>query len=707
MKDSLYARNIQTFFVYKLYATNMKRYLFFLLFAFPAAPVFAQAPVDTTLSLQNIEIQGKRFGGLSGGEIKRLQVENNLTSLSGTTSEAFRQLPSLVTDIEGGITFRGSNKAGLLLNGIPYGLLEEYSGDMLIQLPALFFNRIALTSMPSVEWVPDGDAGVLNLASAELTAADSPLQLTLGAGLQERYNAGAVVNLHPGRFHIVAKYDYRREYRERSFRKITTNKAGTTEMNNNAAARPDVHLADLRVGYDLTGRDLLQVYGLYNRMDYDRYGMIRNSKQNPATGEWQPAMWRHRYNGQRQEAYAAEAAWRHRFAEPGEELNVVFNYNNFAYTEDNDYKNEKPGTGNIVAQDNLYIRQKKDNYYVSAGYRKTFEGGWAGKAGYTGRFRKETYRADAADLKQEEWVPNAGKSDDFSFYRRIHLLYASVEKQWDAFTAEAGVQGEYSRQHVCGDRHSRFYVYPRLRLGYRMENAGEWSLSYIERVIRPYGADLNPFVDTSDATRIRQGNPDLKNELIHTLELAYRFGTSRLSLFPGFYYRNKSDRIMEMAYEEDDRTVWKKANIGHSQTVGFELSANWTPMKLLSIGLAGNIYRDEIDGRTLGFDARKSLVAGDVKGNVNLHITRTTELQIDGFYVSDQLTPQGKIESHYSVNAGLSQYFLHRKLRANLSINNIFDSLEETTVVDTENLHIEQVRNRDARVTWLTLTYQL
>lgn len=685
----------------------MKRYLFLPLLAFLCAPAFAQTPADTTLSLQNIEVEGKRFGGLSGGEIKRLQVENNLSSLTGTTSEAFRQLPSLVTDIEGGLTFRGSNKAGLLLNGIPYGLLEEYSGDMLIQLPALFFNRIALTSVPAVEWVPDGDAGVLNLASAGWTAADSPLQLTLGAGLQERYNVGASVNLHPGRFHIAAKYDYRREYRERSFRKTTTNKAGTTEMNNNAAARPDVHLADLRVGYDLTARDLLQVYGLYNLMDYNRNGVIRNGKRNPETGELQPVMWRHRYNRQRQEAYAAEGAWRHRFADPAEELKVVFNYNNFGYREDNDYENEKPGTGTIVAQDNLYIRQKKDNYYFSAGYRKAFDGGWGLSAGYTGRFRKETYQADAHDLKQEQWIPNAQKSDDFSFYRRLQLLYVSVEKKWDAFTAEAGVQGEYSWQNVRGDKHSRWHVYPRVKLGYRTESAGEWSLSYVERVIRPYGSDLNPFVDYSDATRIRQGNPDLKNELIHTLELAYRFGTSRLSLSPGIYYRNKSNRIMEMAYEVNDGTIWKKANIGHSQTVGFELSVNWSPVKLLSAGLAGNIYRDEIDGRTLGFDARKSLTAGDVKGNVNLHITPTTELQVDGFYVSDQLTPQGKIKSRYSVNAGLSQYFMQRKLRANLSVNNIFDSLGETTVVDTENLYIEQVRNRDARVAWLTLTYQL
>ena len=128
----------------------------------------SQNPVDMNLLLQNVEIQGKRFSGLNGGEVKRLQVDKNLSSVTGTVSEAFRQMPSLVTDIEGGVTYRGSSKAGMLINGIPYGLLEEYSGDVLIQLPALFFNRISMSALPDILLVPDGDAGVLNLSSATI-----------------------------------------------------------------------------------------------------------------------------------------------------------------------------------------------------------------------------------------------------------------------------------------------------------------------------------------------------------------------------------------------------------------------------------------------------------------------------------------------------------------------------------------------------------
>lgn len=92
-------------------------------------------------------------------------------------------------------------------------------------------------------------------------------------------------------------------------------------MNNNASARPDVHLADLSVGYDLTANDLITVYGLYNLMDYSRYGKIHNNKL--VDGNLQPVMFRHRYNDQRQEAYAVEARWNHTFDNPKDRLDVV------------------------------------------------------------------------------------------------------------------------------------------------------------------------------------------------------------------------------------------------------------------------------------------------------------------------------------------------------------------------------------------------
>lgn len=678
----------------------MKRWIFFSLLTLCTLTVRGQFVADSLVLLQDVEINGTRA---IGGEVKRLEVESRLSSAPATVADALRQIPSLSTDIEGNITFRGSDKTYVLLHHTPYGLLEEYRGDMLIQLPALFFNRVEVHSFPSIEWVPDGDAGVLNLSS--LKNDNSPVSLLLGGGWNDRFSAGTMVHLHPGRFHLLARYDYRHEYRKRSFCKITTDEKGTTEMNNNASARPDTHVADLTVSTDLTQNDYLTFYGLYYRMDYDRYGGIHNTRRNPH-GEVVNRVLRHRYNRQNQQAYAAEIDWIHFFSRPEDHLEVMFNYNNFIYDEDNDFENENPQTGTIVARDNLFIRQKKDNYYGAVKLRKTLADRLFLKSGYIARYKREHATADAhVWMGGEEWSPNAQKSDNYRFSRLTQMIYLSLEKEWENVSAEVGIQAEHSRQEASEWKRNNIHFYPRFRLSFQPDESNHFRLGYQQRVVRPTGAELNPFTDYSDATYVWKGNPELDNEIIHSLELGYGWGITHFRLSPALYFRHKQDRMVNVFQYVGGNGFWQKCNVGNSNQYGAELIATWFPVRWLTFHLSGNIFRDEIDGSRLGYGQKKSMSCWDVKGGVTLHITRQTDLQIDGYHISDQLTAQGRIQSRSTINAGVSHYLFDRRLRLNLSVNNILDSLEEVTVIDTSDLFMKQIRNRDARVGWLTAGY--
>lgn len=671
---------------------------------------------DSVITLPAVEIRGSRIFRINGGEIRALEVEKNPAVATGTASEAFRQLPSLTTDIEGALSFRGSNRTAVLVNGVPYGLLEENSGDVLIQLPALFFHSLLLNTAPGAEYMPDGSSALLSLSSLPAPGS-SPLQVTLGGGWHERYDAGAAWHVEPGRFRIAARYNYRKEFRDRTFKKSTADAAGTTRMDNRASGRPDVHTADLSVSYRLTERDRLSVYGFYYRMDYSRYGAIHNTKLN-AAGAITNRMLRHRYNDQLQDAYAAEARWRHTFAfadgrSTGSGLEILFNYNNFRYDEDNRFENENPADGKIVKQDNQFIDQEKRQYFLSAAYYKMFDGGWLLKGGYRGRLLDDRYTALAEDLKAGDWVPNAAKSNDFTANRTINQLYASLHKQAGRFHLEGGLQGEWSRQEAKNKEAGRladdtgFHVYPQAKLVYHDHAGGSWQLVYTERTDRPLLSELNPFTDRSDATYVKQGNPQLKPEYVHLGELSYTYGQSNWRVVPAAYFRYRTNRIMDIAVPAGADVIWRKENVGDTQTAGLELSAYWCPVARLSAGLSGNVWWDQIDGRTLGFDEDKAMSCWDVKGHLNIAVSPHTDLQIDGFYISDQLTAQGKIGSRYAVNAGVAHYLMDRKLILRLSVNNIFDSLKETTVIDTKKLQVRQERNRDARVAWLTLTYRL
>lgn len=69
----------------------MRQILLLPLAALLAMPVFSQTPADTTLTIRNIEIQGTRFAGLSErGGMKILRVDNNLSSVTNTAADAFR-----------------------------------------------------------------------------------------------------------------------------------------------------------------------------------------------------------------------------------------------------------------------------------------------------------------------------------------------------------------------------------------------------------------------------------------------------------------------------------------------------------------------------------------------------------------------------------------------------------------------------------------
>lgn len=665
---------------------------------------------DSVIHLPAVEVNEKHFSFIRGGSIRKMQVDADLTTFPSTASEALRQIPSLVTDMEGNMFFRGSTKSSVLINNVPYGVMEENSGDVLIQLPALFFNQISWYSMPGIEAIPDGSSGLLALSSQGIFST-SPFQINLGAGLQERYNAGALLQVRPGKFHIAAKYNYRREFRERTFKKTTTNDAGTTLMDNKASGRPDVHIADLSVAYDLSSRDVLAVYGMYHLMNYSRYGGIHNTKLNPA-GDVMNKMLRHRYNGQRQEAYAAEARWNHLFASPDEKLSVTFNYNHFMYDEDNHFENENP-KGEIVKQDNSFINQEKHQYYLSVRYNKVFGSGWFFKTGYGEQMKSDKYASITEDLKNGNWVPDKNKRNEFSFNRSINRLYASLRKNFSRFGAEIGLQGEYTWQETKNPtqkdraKDTYFHLYPHINLSYHDLTGGRWLLSYAQRVDRPLSNDLNPFRDSTDLTYIKEGNPYLQPEFVHLTELSYTFANEYFRIIPATYYRYRTNRIMDMAVSGGEGVIWRKENIGNTHTAGFELSTYWFPFRFLSVGVSGNVFWDQIDGHAIGYDSKKSMSCWDIKGNVKFSITANTELQIDGFYISDQLTAQGKIKSHYTLNAGVSQYLLDRKLRINFSIHNILDSLKEITVVNSRAFQLHQERNRDSRVSWISLTYLL
>lgn len=71
--------------------------LFFLFFILP---VYSQLPVDTLISLPGSTVYGTRILSMQGSQ-KSIAPLTSPALVNGTVAETFKQIPALVTDMEG------------------------------------------------------------------------------------------------------------------------------------------------------------------------------------------------------------------------------------------------------------------------------------------------------------------------------------------------------------------------------------------------------------------------------------------------------------------------------------------------------------------------------------------------------------------------------------------------------------------------------
>ena len=173
---------------------------------------------------------------------------------------------------------------------------------------------------------------------------------------------------------------------------------------------------------------------------------------------------------------------------------------------------------------------------------------------------------------------------------------------------------------------------------------------------------MNPFPEYDDPRFIEAGNPNLKPEQIHSVELGYQYKNNKVTFVPTLYYKYTYDAFTEISkYINDTALLTTFENLSTQQSAGLELIYSQQIKKILTINLSGNIFYDEIDASNLGYVGKKSIISESVKLGTNINITSSTVLQLNSTYRSPTLTPQGKYLSSAVLSLGLRQDLFKKK----------------------------------------------
>ena len=669
--------------------------------------------------LEDVEVTAEKSTLNLAIDRKVYNVEKDIMSTTSSATEILQNLPSVTVDVNGQISLRGSSNITFFINGRPSALLRSNSTVALQSMPANTIERIEVITNPSAKYKPDGIGGIINIVLKEESNEGLNGTVMANVGNLERYNGNITLNYGMDNMNFYTSYGFRHSNTPRNDVQSIINKDGnggtisTFDKKIDSKFDKYSHIVNAGWEYEINDNNVLEISGNYYFGIDDKKTFtdaVFSHLLEPAENE---TFTTDRTLDEEEQEYEIGLAFEHSFDED-HTLTFEYNYADFLEKETNLFDQHfiVPSTFNQLSSLANKISGPTQEivleYAVPIGEETEFE------AGYTGEFLQEeiNFRGETFDKQGNTWLIDPTKTSKFIFTQNIHAFYATLGHSIGNYSFLAGLRAEQAL--VTSDLESSeekipndyFRLYPTLHIGYEVDDNQEFQLSYSKRVNRADSDEQNPFPEYSDPNNREVGNPKLKPEQIHSLELGYRLQGEKFTFLPSLYYRYKQDGFTEITKIVDNNiSETTFTNLENDQSAGFEFIFTHNPFDRLSWDFSANLFYQQIDARNLGLSKYKSSVSWDAKLGININITKSTLGQINSYYRSSRITPQGEFNSIFLLNFGLRQDILKKKASIVLTVSDAFSTLNYESFIDTPTLYQNTKYGRNTQIVYLGFVY--
>ena len=671
---------------------------------------------ESTKTISEVEVTGRKSTFVNSIDRKTFNVGEDLMSSTGSLSDLLQNVPSVQVDIDGNVSLRGSENVTILINGKPSAMMNLDRAAVLQQIPANSIEKIDVITNPSAKYKPDGTSGIINIVLKKNKSLGLNGNASANAGNDSRYNGNVTINYNPGKWNFFGNAGLRQDARQR-ITDISTqtylNGVETSSVINHAVSggRPVSYIGGLGTDFKLNDRNRFGVSANYNRRvqkqnDLSVYTVdtfrIREEDYN-----------RNRYQPQTETDLELAGSWQHNFGREGHDLNINYTNSFTRELEDNYYTNLYRIPANQYNYDNVfYDRANRESQFLAE-----YTNEWSKESKLEAGFELDRMHndmdlhRDTTAMNQHLLVMDVSRSNHFIRSEQTGVLYVTFEHKMGKFGFLAGLRGEIThttadlvtKNTTIDNNYNR--LYPTLHTSYEISDTHQLQLNYSHRIRRPEDEQLNPFPEYQDPRNIRSGNPNLKPEDIHSLELGYQFKKKAITFISTAYCRFNFNGITSITKVNGDTLVSTLQNLSKSTSAGLEIIFSATLGKLATVNLSSNTFYNVIDASALGYTAKKSDVSFTLNSSILFSLTKSTSWQVSSIYTGEQLTPQGKRLPSFVLNTGLKQDILKKRAAILLTLSDLFNSMKYKSEIDTPELKRFEDRKRSARIIYCGLTY--
>lgn len=709
------------------YALNRQR--FTLTASTPAAQLGVLKMTATITALGEVIVTGQQSTVLESLDKKVINVEKDLGSMGGTAVNVLQNVPSVAVDASGTVSLRGSSNLTILIDGKPANSENSGTGQRLDQLPASRIAQVEVMTNPSAKYDAAG-AGVINIITKKQVANGTDGQVALVLGTGEKYSPGISLSRRQEAATWKASYDGRdQQFRSRSHSEQKATLPGTgllrTSQQGTGFEQHRNHEATLGLDYALTEEQTLSVSAaaeLERHTELETQSLTQQASDGPLL----------RQTG-RQEldtdvlVLHTNADYRRTWAaHPGRELTANAGYVRVA--------GDVPVTQTLSGTGNLGWKQAQTvQFGVFFGGLDYVQPSADGKSKLeTGlKFQRSTNNGTSDMLLPSATEPtvytrDAARSVAYDFQETLPAAYATYQRKFnDKWSAQGGLRAEYTslngtvqgRQGGVALDYLSFF--PSATVARELgKAAGQQKLqaSYARRLNRPGFMQQLPFELYTDPRNYRLGNPGLRAEFSHNLELGHQLtlgggATVTTTLFGRFtedaIQRVRSvDTLASRLSGAGLVTAETYRNYGRTASLGLEMTWNQPLTKWWRMAASGSLYRSQV--ATNGASAaNRAALAGTLRLSNSFTITPKLDVQLTGSYRSNTLTAQGRQLATGGLDLALRQRLLQDRAALTLRVSDLLNTQTRQFELDAPGLTARYYDKQETRVGWLGFTWYL
>ncbi|MGN6615994.1 MAG: TonB-dependent receptor domain-containing protein [Ilyomonas sp.] len=652
-----------------------------------------------------------------------VNVDASPTNVGLTAMDVLEKSPGISVDKDGNISVKGKQGVLILVDGKPTYLSAIDLANMLKNMSSSNLDQIEIMSNPPAKYDAAGNSGVINIKTKKSKIKGFNGSITLGGGMGKnpKVNNSANLNYRTGKVNIFGNYSYsyNEGYRNMNIIRKFYNQEDelASIFNQTTLMSPKYQNHNFKIGADFYATKKTTLGVVVNGfVNPGSFNSTNTTNIFDAKGVLDSVTLANNSSKERWNNIGANFNLRHVFDTSGTELTTDLDYIHYNSSSNQLFNNSFYNQiGGKVKSDEILRGDLPSNiniYSAKVDFTHPMKKGAKLEAGIKSSYVKTDNNAQYANLIDNDWQVDEGRSNHFVYTENINAAYVNVSKPLSKkWSGQLGLRLENTiskgNQLTTNTTFDRNYtqLFPTAFLGFNPNEKNQFALSYGRRIQRPDYEDLNPFYYFLDKYTYQVGNPYLKPQFSHNIELNH---TYKGFLTTSLSYSQTNDIIQEVLEQIDSlhTSYVKRDNIAKQNNVNLSVSAMVPVTKFWK----ANIYAQGNYNRFKGFVNNGNI---DVDGmgfmtNISNQFTlkKGWGFELSGFYRSKMVMGTLVGNSMGVINFGASKQVMKNKGTIRLNVRDFANLQHFSGYSRYQNVDVTLNNHWDNRVVNVSFTYR-